>query len=116
MLITGQFAELLFGEDEVLAKAKDLINDGSIRPDLSLETVNYYHLLFDQHEILTSHGVLSESYHPGPQTTAGFDAETQAELFALFPELCPQNGAGYGSAARPALRQYEAQLLNHCMN
>ncbi|MFT6459736.1 choice-of-anchor L domain-containing protein [Pseudophaeobacter arcticus] len=116
ILITGQFAELLFGEDEVLAKAKDLVNDASIRPDLSLETVDYYHLLFDQHEILTSHGVLSESYHPGPQTTAGFDAETQAELFALFPELCPQTGAGYGFAARLALRQYETQLLNHCLS
>lgn len=112
MLITGQFAELLFGEDEVLAKAKDLINDSGIRPDLSLARVDYYHLLFDQHEILTSHGVLSESYHPGPQTTAGFDAETQAELFALFPELCPKRGAGYGYAVRPALRQFEAKLLN----
>ncbi|MEP0153096.1 choice-of-anchor L domain-containing protein [Pseudophaeobacter sp.] len=116
MLITGQFAELLFGEAEVLAKAKDLVNDAGIRPDFSLERVDYYHLLFDQHEILTSHGVLSESYHPGPQTTAGFDAETQAELFALFPELCPQTGAGYGLTARLALRQYETKFLNHCLS
>ncbi len=116
MLVTGQFAELLFGEDEVLAKAKDLVNDAGIRPDHSLAMVDYYHLLFDEHEILFSHGVLSESYHPGPQTTAGFDADTQAELFALFPELCPQGGTGYGCAARPALRHYEAQLLNHYIN
>jgi hypothetical protein len=116
MLVTGQFAELLFGEAEVLAKAKDLVNDAGIRPDLSRKTVDYYHLLFDQHEILFSHGVLSESYHPGPQTTAGFDAETQAELFALFPELCSNSGKGYGVAARPALRHYEAQLLNHYIN
>lgn len=115
MLVTGQFAELLFGEGEVLVKAKDLINDSSIRPDLSQQRVDYFHLLFDQHEILSAHGVLSESYHPGPQTTAGFDAETQAELFALFPELCPMAGTGYGSAARPSLRQFEAQLLTHCM-
>ncbi|MEP2717263.1 choice-of-anchor L domain-containing protein [Pseudophaeobacter sp.] len=116
MLITGQYAELLFGEDEVLVKAKDLVNDCSIRPDHSLEWIDYYHLLFDQHEILTSQGVLSESYHPGPQTSASFDAETQAELFALFPELSADQSKGYGAAARPALRHYEAKLLNHCMN
>ncbi|MGR3622160.1 choice-of-anchor L domain-containing protein [Pseudophaeobacter sp.] len=116
MLITGQFAELLFGEDEVLAKAKDLVNDSSIRPDLSCDQVEYFHLLFDQHEILYSQGVLSESYHPGPETTKGFDAQTQAELFALFPELAQPEQLGYGAAARPSLRHYEAQLLNHYLN
>lgn len=117
MLVTGQFAQLLFGEEEVLAKAKDLVNDQSIRPDLSLAKVEYFHLLFDQHEILYSHGVLSESYHPGPETAKGFDAETQAELIALFPELADSEGAfGYGAAARLSLRQYEAQLLNHYLN
>lgn len=112
MLITGQFAELLFGEDEVLAKAKDLINDKSIRRDDSFESVEYYHLLFDQHEILWSNGALSESYHPGPQSSAGFDRETQDELFKLFPDLCPSTGAGYGAAARMSLRQYETVLLD----
>ncbi|WP_417699268.1 Hint domain-containing protein [Pseudophaeobacter sp.] len=119
MLVTGALAELLFGEAEVLVKAKDLINDASIRPDLRQDQVAYYHLLFDQHEILTAHGVLSESYHPGPQTTDGFDAETQAELFSLFPELQSNRETdqmpNYGAAARPALRSYEAQLLIQSM-
>lgn len=117
MLVTGQFAQLLFGEDEVLAKAKDLVNDHSIRPDLEQPEVEYFHLLFDQHEILFSQGVMSESYHPGPETARGFDAETQAELFALFPDLeGPAPEQGYGAAARLSLRQYEAQLLNHYLN
>ncbi|CUH87482.1 hypothetical protein PH5382_01411 [Phaeobacter sp. CECT 5382] len=116
MLVTGQFAELLFGESEVLAKAKDLVNDSSIRPDHSFETVEYFHLLFDQHEILWSNGALSESYHPGPETTRGFDAETQAELFALFPELCPMTGTGYGAAARLSLRHFETVLLDTYMS
>jgi hypothetical protein len=116
MLITSQFAELLFGEDEVLAKAKDLINDASLRPDHSFDWVDDYHLLFDQHEILISHGVLSESYHAGTQTAAGFDGETKAGLLSLFPCLNTETPNTYGDAARPSLRRYEAQLQNHYLN
>ncbi|EBA16128.1 hypothetical protein RSK20926_20420 [Roseobacter sp. SK209-2-6] len=112
LLITGAFAELLFGEEEILVKAKDLINDQSIRQDTSVKRAEYYHLLFDQHQILWTHGVLSESYYPGPETSQSFDAETQAELFALFPELCVIKGQGYGAEARRSLRGFEASLLN----
>ena len=115
MLVTGAYAELLFGEDEVLVKAKDLVNDLTIRPDHSLQNVEYYHLLFDQHQILWSHGALSESYHPGPETTQGFDAETQAELLQLFPQLCPMSGQGYGASASRSLRRFEAVLLENYM-
>jgi hypothetical protein len=113
ILITGQFAELLFGEDEVLAQAKDLINDASIRPDHSFEWLDYYHLRFDQNEIVNPQGVMGEIYHPGPQAAVGFDAEPQTELLSLFPCMHRDTPYGYGAAARPSLRRYEAQLLKH---
>lgn len=111
MLVSGSRAELLFGEDEVLVKAKDLVNDSTIRPALEMQDAQYFHLLFGRHQILWADGALSESYQPGPQTAAGFDAGTLAEIRELFPELCAESGRGYGNAARLALRSHEARVL-----
>lgn len=111
MLVSGQQAEILFGEPEVLIKAKDMVNDCSIRPARELRSADYFHLLFGTHQILWANGALSESYQPGPETAAGFDSGTQAEIEGLFPELCFTSGSGYGPAARLALRSYEARVF-----
>ena len=110
VLIRHHMAELLFGEDEVLVAAKDLVNECSIRVREGGE-VEYFHLLFDDHQMIWSEGLLTESFQPGPQTLSGFDDAVQEELFALFPELDPETGAGYSAAARPSLRSYEARAL-----
>lgn len=111
MVVSGPLAELLFGETEVLVKAKDLVNDRTVRPALELEEAEYFHLLFGSHQILWANGALSESYQPGPETAAGFDAGTQAEIRDLFPDLCAETGRGCGNAARLSLRSYEARVL-----
>jgi hypothetical protein len=43
--------------------------------------------------------------------TAQLEREIVDELAALFPELNPRTGDGYGPAVRPALRGHEAQVL-----
>ncbi|KIC25311.1 MULTISPECIES: Hint domain-containing protein [unclassified Leisingera] len=111
MVVSGPLAELLFGEEEVLVKAKDLVNDRTVRPAQDMQEAEYFHLLFGRHQILWANGALSESYQPGPESASGFDAGTQAEIRDLFPELCAETGRGYGNAARLSLRSFEARVL-----
>lgn len=94
----------------MLVAAKDLVNECSIHTREGGH-VDYFHLLFDSHQMIWSEGLLTESFQPGPQTLPGFDEAVQEELFALFPELDPATGQGYGTAARPSLRSYEARAL-----
>lgn len=108
ILITHEMAELMFGTPECLVKAKDLINDASVRQDHGLGQVTYYHMLFDRHEVVTANGVLSESYYPGPMTMNGFDDATQDELFRLMPALSNDT---YGPTARTVLTAREALPL-----
>ena len=110
ILLRDAYAELLFGEGEVLAAAKDLVNGFSItrRPG---GMVTYVHLLFDRHQVIYSEGLATESFLPGPQTASLFERPVMREIYALFPELDPETGLGYGGAARPALKSYEGQLL-----
>ncbi|MEM7733057.1 MAG: Hint domain-containing protein [Pseudomonadota bacterium] len=110
VLIKDVLAELLFGEPEVLIAAKDLVNGRTVR-QVEGGFVDYFHLLFDQHEVIYSAGLETESFLPGPQILNSLEAEMLAEIQALFPELASDTGLGYGASARPALKRYEAQLL-----
>lgn len=110
ILIKDVLAELLFGEAEVLVAARDLINDRTVR-QIEGGYVDYYHILFDQHEVIFSAGLETESFQPGPQIVHSFEADMVEEIRALFPELKPETGEGYGASARPSLKRYEAQLL-----
>lgn len=110
VLIKDNLAELLFGEPEVLVAARDLVNDRSIIRRVGGE-VTYVHLLFDRHQVVFSEGLETESFLPGPQTAASFEAEMVNEIFSLFPDLDPATGSGFPIAARRTLRRYEAELL-----
>jgi hypothetical protein len=110
ILIRDALAELLFEEAEVLVAAKHLVDGEKVRV-LEGESVEYVHILFDSHEVVYSAGLASESFLPGPQTTASFEQELLAEICSLFPELDPRTGAGYSPAARRVLKAYEARLL-----
>ncbi len=111
ILVQDVLAHLMFETPEVLAAAKHLVNGGSIR-QVDGGMVEYVHILFDRHEIVRANGLLSESFLPGAQTVHVFDTEdTLAEIRALFPQLDPRSGEGYGPAARPILRAHEAAAL-----
>ena len=114
MLLQGWQAELLFGEAEVLATAKSLVNDNSI---IRVEggEVEYFHILFDTHEIIYAEGTPSESFHPGEQGWKALDEPTRNEIVELFPELSDGDFSSYGPAARVSLKHKEGQLLGQYM-
>ncbi|MEM8978353.1 MAG: choice-of-anchor L domain-containing protein [Pseudomonadota bacterium] len=110
VLLEDARAEILFGEPEVLVSAKHLVNDCSIRPVESAE-VAYVHLLFEDHQVVYSEGLATESFLPGPQTVGSFEAEIMEELAEIFTEFDAQSGTGYGPAAKRVLKAHEADLL-----
>ncbi|WP_135504088.1 Hint domain-containing protein [Roseovarius aestuariivivens] len=110
ILINDPVSELFFGEPEVLVAARDLV-DGARVTRAPCDTVEYFHLLFDRHQIVYSEGLATESFLPGPQISHSFEAEILREICALFPEIDPTTGTGYSAAARPMLKRFEAHVL-----
>jgi hypothetical protein len=108
MLLTGWRAELLFGETEVLVPAVHLVDGRRIRLRTG-GTVDYIHLIFDRHEIVTAAGIPSESCYPGPALMSRADRDTQAELRRFFPSL--RHPDVPPPAARRVLRAHEARLV-----
>jgi hypothetical protein len=114
MLLSGWHAEVLFGEREVLATAKSLVSDHSILREEGGE-VEYFHMLFDSHEIVYAEGAPSESFHPGPEGWKALDEPTRNEILELFPQLANGNFDSYGPSARASLNYKEGSLLSHSM-
>ncbi|MBL1436234.1 MAG: Hint domain-containing protein [Rhodobacteraceae bacterium] len=111
VMLQGWQSEVLFGKGELLASAQSLVNDSTIIRQSADDNVDYFHILFDTHEIIFSNGAATESYHPGNAAEAGTMAqEARNEIFSLFPEL--EYGFGsYGASVRSTLRPHEAALL-----
>jgi Ca2+-binding RTX toxin-like protein len=105
MLIADWRAELLFGESEVLVGAKTLCNGDTIYRR-RVQSLMYYHILLDQHEVIYAAGVPTESYHLSASAEV-MDDGVMAELETVFPELI----ACKSDCVRPALRSYEVQAL-----
>lgn len=109
VLIEGARVELLFAEDAVLVAAKHLV-DGDMIYRRTGGDVTYYHFMFDQHQIVYSEGVGSESFLPEQAALGGLMQNARQEVLAIFPELHNGTGAAYSAAAR-CLRQFESALL-----
>ncbi len=107
IVLRSSRAQLLFGTDEVLVKAKDLVDTVAVHRIEDDTTVRYFHVLFDSHQIVYANGLETESYHPGDVSLGAFDRDTRDEILEIMQGF-PQ---GYGPSARPSLRSYEAGLI-----
>ncbi len=103
--------EVLFEEREVLIPAKQLVGWKGIEQVCYVPEPEYFHLLFDQHQIIMSDGMQTESFHPGELTFDQFEHEARDEILRMFPELIEL--AVYGDTARRCLKSHEAQLAVH---
>lgn len=91
ILVKSAIALRMFGEREVLVPAKKLIDIDGIDIDPSIEDVTYVHFLFDNHELVWSNGIQSESLFPGPEALKMVSPKARAEIAAIFPELLSSN-------------------------
>jgi len=111
MLVQDWRAETLFGEFEVLSAAKHFVNGDTIFAQEGGD-VEYFHILFDTHEIIFAEGAATESFHPGEEGARAVDPEQYEELLSLFPEL-RQDVSAYGPSARMTLKTHEGRLIAH---
>lgn len=109
VLVSGWQAELLVGHDEVLAAAAHLVNGRDVTRQ-KRDEVEYFHLMFDRHEIVYAEGAPCESLFLARQSVRAMTHDAREEIETLFPGLL-QHPETHGPTARPVLRQFEARLL-----
>lgn len=112
VLVFGWQAEMLFGAEDVLVPAKALVNGDTIHVDPTIDDVEYFHVLFDQHEIMFTDGLATESFYPSPYALSEISDDARSEIQSLFPDLV--SGASVPATARTTLRPSECRVLQSC--
>lgn len=116
MLISSKVVERMFGIDSVLVAANKLTGLPGI--DICEETteVEYFHLLFDQHQVIFAEGAPTESLYTGKEALKAVSPEARAEILALFPELIGADYQPKPAQVIPENRQQEELVARHAKN
>ncbi|SDW15941.1 Hint domain-containing protein [Ruegeria halocynthiae] len=110
MLVQSRIAQRMFGATEVLIPAIKLTAMPGIYVDESVESVEYFHLLFDQHQVIFAEEAPTESLYTGPEALKSLSAASRREIFEIFPELTDLDYCV--DPARPIPRgRLQAQLI-----
>lgn len=109
MLVSGTKLEMVTGEQDALVAAKHLTNLDTVYLDRSFDTIEYFHILFERHEIIRANGAWSESFYLGDVAKGALDAAQTKEILHIFPELAVRDSLH--QMALPALKGFEAAAL-----
>jgi hypothetical protein len=110
VLISSSRAALYFEDNEVLVPAVQLVGMPGISRARPFQT-SYIHFLCDNHEVVLSDGLWSETFHPGEATMGSLEQAQRQEIVSLFPELGDTAGLQSYAAARRTLKRHETQVL-----
>ena len=103
VMLASKISERMFGEEQTLIAAVLLTEMSGIYVDDDITEVEYFHILFDQHEVIFSEGVPAESLFLGREAISSVPKAALEELQEMFPEL---SGAGF---TRQDLAVFEAE-------
>lgn len=104
ILLTGERARALAGEDEVLVAARNLVNRVGINRDSATRAATYIHVMLPEHHVVVANGVEAESFHPGMAALSQIAEDQRLRLFDIMPGL-EANKASYGPTTRRVLRR-----------
>ena len=86
MVISSNIVERIFDTREVLVSAINLLELPGIYVDADITEVEYFHLVFDDHQIVFANGAPSESFYPGEEGLKALTPEAYEEFTTLFSE------------------------------
>lgn len=112
MVLSSPIAKRMFNGD-VLVSAIKLTGLPGIFVDNAVESVEYFHVLFDKHEIVFAEGAASESLYTGPEALKAVSPKARKEILTLFPELANKEYKAESAMMIPTLKQQKELVAQH---
>lgn len=116
MLAQSPIAGRMFGTTDVLIHAIKLTELPGIYVDQSVSEVTYYHMLFDDHQVVYAEGAPSESLYTGPEALKAISNEARDEVLALFPELADRGYTPEFATFAPDGKRQKKLVARHLKN
>lgn len=116
MQLSSQIAERMFGSAQVLVAAIRLTELPGIEIDNRIEALNYYHLVFDHHQLVLVEGAPAESFLTGRDAIAALNPEARGEVLTLFPQLARKSRPVKPACPIPERAEQKHLIARHSRN
>lgn len=116
MVVSSKITERMFGEPEVLVAAIRLTELPGVFIEPEPRAVEYFHLLFDQHEIIFAEGAPTESLYTGAEALKSLTPQARDEVALLFPDLLDTNSPTLSACLIPNGKQQKKLVARHQKN
>ena len=113
ILVKSKVAERMFGTKEVLIPAIKLVGCSGIEVEEQPRSLEYFHILLDDHEVLLANGAPAESLFTGPEALKSLSPEAVEEISALFPEVLERIAAQGPAALVPPNQKIKRMIERH---
>ncbi|MEM7745870.1 MAG: Hint domain-containing protein [Pseudomonadota bacterium] len=87
VMVRSVIAKRMFEKDELLIPANKLLPLVGIDIEADATEVEYFHMLFERHEIVWSNGAPTESLFTGPEAMKTVSPDAKREILRLFPGI-----------------------------
>ncbi|MBO9479325.1 Hint domain-containing protein [Shimia sp. R11_0] len=113
IVVSSDIAEQVTGSRNVLIPAIKLTALPDVYVDERLSSIDYFHILFEEHKILCAEGAQAESLFPGPQALQALTSASRDEIYAVFPELAKATTDPQTAHFVPDNKQQKAVIAQH---
>lgn len=117
ILVNSNIVQRMFGTSQILIPAISLVGIDGIEIASDVDSIIYWHILFDRHEIIFAEETPTESLFTGPEALKSVPADVRKEIEALFPQLLDPNFSPPPARLIPAktsqIRQLVARHTRH---
>lgn len=87
ILVSSNVCQRMFGEKDALVSAIRLTAFPGIFVEPDHGDVEYFHLVFDRHQVIYAEDVPAESFFPGTEALKSLPREARDEIMTIFPEI-----------------------------
>lgn len=113
ILLCNAIAQRMFGTSEILVPAISLLEfDGVDLLQNTPDGVEYFHILFDKHQLVWSNGLPAESLFTGPEALRSIAPEAREEIATMFPDICAPGYAPVPVRMIPGKRKRVNRLVD----
>lgn len=116
MLVRSKIAQRMFGSLEVLVSAIKLTELPGIYVDDGIDDIEYFHFLFQDHELIYAEGAPSESLYTGAEAIKALSVEARNEILTIFPEISMLNYSPKAARYIPPGKLQRKLIARHVSN
>ncbi|WP_457648714.1 Hint domain-containing protein [Profundibacter sp.] len=116
MLVSSPVVQRMFGQNGVLVSAIKLAALPGICVDMQTPRVEYFHLLFDDHQVVFAEGTPSESQYTGELALNALPQEAVEEIFEILPQVARLDYQSKPARLIPEDRRQKRLVERHVKN